>query len=520
MTERLKKIEMWQILTCMPLLIGVARAIHFSFTHYLLPDEVVYTTCIFYWFQGKGVLMFGSRRIFQLMLLGVSILFNLNTPGKFVPVLSIFMSIFGCLTLYFGSKIAEMYGLKERWIVPLLFLITPVWSVLTPLILTEVFSILLLTLVVYMFLKAEQGKIVHMLLSGVLCGVAYQFREPSAIVFAFGILFLLYHKQFKKGLVFGLSFMLFGASSFNYIWRWLRKILQSIELPIEFIQKFEPPRMDLVSEVLSNIESPVREQVYRFETLPVDIKSIASLPMFLSTSILDLSLMLIFSVGTFSTILAIYGMYKKRISLWIVTGFVVMLISAFHLARYGIYTVKFFQKMSTVVRYGTMGCFCIPFVPFAMKDWYRKKKILYFSFAIIGTSLLAIPTVGIIQSNLSEGSVNRLNILNYKAPWLILRDSLEKENSSSVLVICEPVNRVRFYLVEGIDYMMIPKEDFEETISKYEVVYLYGEKYSLYRIVLETNVKWYLDFIEDASNYETIVDNGEMYLYKVRRQEK
>ena len=190
---------MWHILCCLPILVGIARAVHFTFTHYFLPDEMVYTSSIYYWFQEGSFQLFQARKMFQLFLLGIAVLFRLDTPDVFIPFFSIFLSLFSSLSMFFGVKISRMYGLEEKWLVPLLFLISPIFMALSGLILTENLTIFLLIFTCYIYLKyVENKEVSYLVVSGVVCGLGCRFKEPSIIFFGFILASLLYRKEKLK----------------------------------------------------------------------------------------------------------------------------------------------------------------------------------------------------------------------------------------------------------------------------------------------------------------------------------
>ncbi len=224
-----------------------------------------------------------------------------------------------------------------------------------------------------------------------------------------------------------------------------------------------------------------------------------------------------------------------------------MMVSSMYLCRYDVYRTLFFTKISTVMRYGVMGVFCLPLIPAIISGWNKKQIKSYATLAIVCMSLISIPFITSVQSNLSSEYINRMDFFNYRSPWLISREMIKSGNETGVLVICEPIVRVRFYYQENVTYIaskdlhwlntelgkkqaILNNPEFvyegftdEESIkifkelilSQYQHVYLYGEKYSLYEIVLEGHVSWYWNFLQNKSEHEIVYENEEMYLYKV-----
>lgn len=540
MIEKLKEIEKWKILVCMPLLIGLARVIHFSYTHYFLPDEATYLSCVIHYFNDGKFMFYGPRQLFQFMILGISILLNLNTPERFVPFFALFSSILACLTIVLSVKITqrEVPEFKEMWFVPLLFLLSPTFCVVSGLILTEIFGVFFSVLTVFVFVHRKN--MFHVFLMGLFSGLCYHYREPLFIIPTYIMMHFLYHKQLKNILVSFLGFIPFFGGA---IVRIGVKAITKVNLPVEATRPILP------KIILEAIGGDVGD-IERLGGLAWD-KSGASLSTFITTACLDFGVMLLFSLGIFSSILIFYGLYKRRVHHITVLSFVLMVVSSMYLGRYDVYAKLFFVKISTVIRYGVMGVFCIPLIPSLICGWNKKKIKHYSLLAIVCMSLMVLPFTVFVQSNLSSEHINRLDILDYRSPWMILREIMKMRNESDVMVICEPMTRVRFYYLENINYASVndwyrwckewgieqemlglSQEEFDnynyegfdnekfikifrELTPQYQHVYLYGEKYSLYESVLESQVEWYWNFLENSTNYEVVYENAEMYLYEV-----
>jgi len=538
--EKLKGIEKWKVLVCAPLLIGLARAIHFRYTGYFLPDEATYLVCVIQYFIDGRFLFYGPRQLFQFGILGLSIVLNLNTAEKLIPFFAISSSIFSSLTLFLSVKIVQKQipEFKEEWFVPLLFLLSPAFCVVSGLILTEIFGIFFSVLTIYVFFHRKN--IFHIFLLGLFGGLSYHLREPLFIISVYIILHFLYHKQLKNVLAFLSSFMLFFGGA---IVRIFAKVFMKINLSVDLTRPILPRFiLKMIGGDLGDIE--------RLGGLGWDLTP-APLPMFIKTTFLDIGVMLLFSLGIFSALLIFYGLYKKKIHHITLFSFVLIAVSSMYLARYKVYTTLFFTKISTVIRYGAMGVFCIPLIPSLVSGWDRKKIKHYSLLAIVCMLLMALPFIVFVQSNLSDEHISRMDIFNYRAPWLILREIMETKNESDVLIVCEPMTRVRFYQQGNISFTQVADWNrwciewgieqemsklSEEEIGKYEYkrfthekfielfmnltsqyqhVYLYQEKYSLYESVLESQVGWYWAFLENHTNHEVIYENAEMFLYEV-----
>lgn len=534
------KIEKWKILVFVPLLIGVARVVHFGYTGYFLPDEATYLASVMYYFNDGNLLFYGPRQLFQFLILGFSVIFNLNSTEKIIPFFAMFSSVIASLTLFLSVKIVqkEFPEFEEEWVVPLLFILSPAFCVVSGLILTEIFGMFFSILTIFVFV--HRRSIFHTFLLGFFGGISYHFREPLFIVTVYIILHFLYHKQFKDILAFVVAFVPFFGGA---IVRIFTRTFMNIELPISLTRPVLPRWiLKMIGGGLGDIE--------RLGGLAWDLTP-APLPVFVRTSLLNIGVMLLFSLGVFSTILIFYGLYKKKSHHITLMSFILITVSSMYLSRYTIYATLFFTKISTVIRYGVMGVFCIPLIPSIISEWKEKKIRHYFLLAIVCMLLVALPFTVFVQSNLSSEYINRMDIFNYRAPWLILREIMEAKNESNVMIISEPMTRVRFYYLKNINYASVndwhrwskeygieqekiglSEEEIEEyeyerfsheryteifmnLISQYQHVYLYQEKYSLYESVLESQVGWYWAFLEDSTNYYVVYENAEMLLYEV-----
>lgn len=533
MFQKLKSIEKWKYLACLPLLIGLIRVIHFILTGYFLPDEATYLSCVIHYFNDGNLFFYGPRQLFQFLILGISILFNLSTPEKFVPFFVLLTSVLSCLSIYLSVKISEKLvpNFTEKWLVPLLFILSPIYCVIGVLILTECISIFFALLTIYIFIHPKNWS--RSILMGVFCGLCYHYREPLFIIPAYIILWFIYHKEIKNTIVFLLGFIPFFGGA---IVRLSFKILFNIILPVDLVE----PKLPLF--ILNLIGGDIGD-IERLGGLAWNLTH-SPPPIFIRTSILDFGVMLIFGLGIFSTILISYGIYKRKTNHLIVLGLMLMFISSMYLNRYLVYTTLFYTKISTVIRYGVMGVFCIPFIPILISDWDKVKIKRYATFSIIGIVLMAIPFTTFVQSNLSDQPINRLDIFNYRSPWLITKNILKQTNETNIMVICEPMTRIRFYYLEEINYSSVKKwhrlcvnyakenkiyikdigisnekfiEIFKELLEQYSHVYLYVEKYSLYDSVLESQVPWYWEFISNPINHEVLYENAEMFLLKVNK---
>ncbi len=230
MINYLKKIELWKILACLPLLVGLARAVHFALTGYMVPDEAYYYSSIFVWFKSGKLLFPYGRYFFQFMLFGLAILFNLNTVGKFYTVAPIFLSAISCLTIYVGVKIVEKKDpdFKQKWIVPLLFVLSPTYLILTPLILTEVTAILIMMCILYVYLHAEEsGKLIHVALTGLLVVLVCYWREFLFVIPLGVSLRYIFKKKYRYFLVFILFTFLLGSQTYGRSLIVFSKVLSS-----------------------------------------------------------------------------------------------------------------------------------------------------------------------------------------------------------------------------------------------------------------------------------------------------
>lgn len=449
------------------------------------------------------------------------------------------------LTLYVSVKILELESPKftEKWLVPLLFLLSPMFVVISGLILTEVLGILLAVSAIYVFIS-KRGKFNNwnIIQLGLIGGGAYHLREPLVVISIYILLHLLYNKKLLKCSIFILAFIPFLDV---VLLRLVIGSTTSFVFPSEITNWAILPTI-IIKIIGGRIGDVERMGSYAWNKAPALFHN------FIKTSLLNFGVMLIFSLGVFTSILIIYGLSKKKIHHISLLSLTLMMVSSMYLSRFDVYRLLFYTKISTVMRYGVMSIFSIPLIPQLIGTWNKKQIKYYALISIVSMSLVAIPFTKTVQSNLSSEYISRLDILNYQSPWLIARELLELEtlnieNKTNVLVISEPLVRVRFYNIKGIKYIpsrhlfwlcielgkeqaVLNNPDFiydgftedestrifkELILSQYEAVYLYGEKYSLYETVLEKHAKWYWEFLQNESEYTVLYENEEMYLYKV-----
>lgn len=558
MINYLKRIELWKVLACLPLLVGLARVIHFIYTGYMVPDEAYYYSSIFVWFKSGKLLFPYGRYFFQFILFGLARILNLNTVEKFYTIAPIFLSVISCFNIYIGVKIVEKKDpdFKETWVVPLLFVLSPTYLVLTPLILTEITAIFIMMITLYVFLHAEEsGKLIHVALTGLLVGLVCDWREFLFVV-PLGIsLRYMLKKKYRHFLVFILLTFLFGSQTYGRGLIVFSKALASsssnlsdintnitsnenLNIAINKTTKAIAKGIEKLSDGVNGLGKTIREfdiiekavdplrdinanytvLEWNFGVLPPDIIGRTTLTQFIYSVVTNFFFVLIFSLGTFTSIPLIHALIKKKkYDFWIIMGLLVVLVSIVYVSTHGTYSNFIFGKISTIVRYGVMGIFVIPFVALYTKNWSKKQLKTFFAIAIISTSIMIVPFTKISQSNLG-GDINRVFQPGYRAPWRILNDYLKEQNSSdNIIVICDPIIIVKLYSLENVQYVHIPatEEDMAELMPRGDVIYVYGEKYVFYDVMHETQVNWYYIFLRNSTNYNVIFEDSQMYLYEV-----
>lgn len=499
----------WPILCGVPLIVGVLRVVHFHVTGYVLPDESTYLYSTVNYFQTGRVVYAPSRLSMQFLMLGLSVLFNLSSVERLFTFFPLFFAGLSCLIMYLCVKIVEHHypEFADQWVVPVLLLLSPAFVVMSPLILTELLGIFFTVVTIYMFVIGDT----HPILLGVMCGGAYIFREPYLLLPIIVSLYFVKHRMWTHLGGFITTFSLFFYMPGVYgITPWLRShgVYYNPSLFIRglfwIVERFTGfPMLP---------ESALRQRI------PYGFLSPPTLQQFAVTSTLNFVVMSVFSIGVFAMILSVWSIVQRSDGYrWILLGIGLMVFSCLYMSRSVVYSILFMSKIGTAIRFGVVAIFMVPFTLHSIIDRWDSRIIRRFIVcAVLGSTVVAMPFVSMVQSNLSVNGVNRLSF-DYTAPWLYAKRHVSSINPESVAVIVEPWNRIRLFQVNGVHYEQLSsnRSQIDRLRETYGVVLLYGELHPYYWTMIRERHTWYDTFLRDPSNYAVIHDNNEFYLYQV-----
>ena len=178
--------------------------------------------------------------------------------------------------------------------------------------------------------------------------------------------------------------------------------------------------------------------------------------------------------------------------------------------------------------YGTMFRFSYTTIPAVIclsyaYNYIQRKHLKYLLVVPVIMVLCALLVSPIIQSNQSVGAVNRINF-GYKAPYYRVYTQLALTKTPA-LVYVDPAMRISLFM-DGVQHvtlkqMIINKTRFDALFNEYRgEVYLYQEKWPLYRYVIEEHYFVIRDILAGTTEYEavTVWETPEAYLYKVTQK--
>jgi 4-amino-4-deoxy-L-arabinose transferase-like glycosyltransferase len=197
----------------------LVRLMYFSFHHPLWWDAHIYIGMAKYMFSGGNIGIWESfRPLLHPIILGFFWILKLNIIiiGKLLDL------IFSLLSVYFTYLIGKkIFNEKTGLIAAAIFSLTPLFLMLTGMILTEPLAILLSLLGVYLFL--DRDKKMKIFLAGLLIALSFMSKFPQGIIFAaLSLVIILDQKTFwikiKQLLLFGLGFSIpvLAFLIFNY----------------------------------------------------------------------------------------------------------------------------------------------------------------------------------------------------------------------------------------------------------------------------------------------------------------
>ena len=469
--QRLK--ENWHLVMCLFILLSVTmgRVVYSLRSGFILPDEALsYTITPTFLERDKLLFVYDRHLLFQLMILGLSMLFQVDNVWKFMTVFPFVSFLFSFGTVFLIWRITRNKYLTIASVLTISILTG------TATILSEVPSLFFVTLGIYFIVRKQ------MFYGMLSLSIAIWFREPYTI-FLIGN-FVLNREKWKE--------LLLGAlpAGTPIFFRIGRELFPNIPTLITLPTTSEPLTV-----------SPIEVSIGRSRI----IERILFVPY---NSIVGL----IFSLTPLLALLVIYTLFKQRNQRTILWWNGLFAIGSLLLLNFIILRDLFYVVSST--RYSALIRFASISFPAVIMLKLNRKMFLVFLLL-----LLAIAPIGLyaIQSNLSIETVNRFS-LDYEAPWLKLARHIQNENGS-VLVYGEPIVRAKLFLPKDVTISFPPRDEseFNATIKDVELVYFYGEKHGNHERTLQDNFSWYFDLIKNRRNVSEVWNNLESYLLQWNR---
>lgn len=492
------------------IILTALRCFYTYITGYFVPDEGVYYILTANYFR-TGVFQFGysTRLPMQIFVFVVSWIFGLTSIRRYFLVFPWFFMIASILTLYFFKKILNVAKLEEKYTV-LMIACCPIFFLISILCLTESFALMWATIGIYYFLKEEYG---HSCLGFFACVLI---REQY-LVFLFGNFVYLLYKKHRKAIHFLVSGIIgFVLSSLNTIYQFIGDIqgLKYVERGYVLIR---PPPVyigyaegDVLLETISWIKNSLKN---------------VFVGLFGALGIVALFVIIGFAISFW------HLREKKNFSLCYQScmGIFISLFSIIWKSRWECYLTG---KESAIIRFSFSALQGILLCGFLYTYFPRTKKILL----IVGlSSLVVLGTIFplIMQSGLSSNLLNRLDFA-YRSPY-VKAEKVLSGISSTILIVGEPLDGLMVWIDQpNVDLRVPPAVStvysdheereiaiFEEMISQYDRVFLYGGKRPAHYLNLG-RVPWYVEIVEGKSEkyfIETIWEDKESYFYEVIKNE-
>lgn len=493
---------------------------------YLSPDETLYYSAgLISLKAGEVVFRYHSRQIFQLFIIGLTYLLNLDNVYKYIVTMSILFSAITLGNLFLLDRISKNLDIGEeqrRWTIAF-FGICVTFVLYSSLVLSEVFSLFFFLLGLFLLLKATHGESVfYSLLSGIFLMIAAAERQPYVLFYiANGLTLLIY--TFRRKLKWH-HIVMYGLSGFVGFF-----LVSSPFLLIPNIVSGEEIAEFTKTE---NVTRSTTTLTYAREPAKLmDLVPIRWVSRTITNTIASLVLgwnpvcMVVGMIGMFVWMRDIFRGRCDDLLIFVnvVAGFGSLLGTWIVISRMPFFTVfSEFPKIgaslgvgirfahSTVISYLSVG---------KASKAVGLKKVFCLTFAVL--FILSPSYLYFVQSNLSTEKINRVS-LDYVSPWMMLRRYTM--NSGKTLVIGDPVLRTAIFTVDNPNVSIsqpLDEDDFGEEYrnENWDTILIYGEYHQLHGVLLKKNCPWHIDLIENRTmyRYSVVWRNEESYCYEVER---
>jgi len=493
------KLKIEYLFYSLPFVIAFSRIIHLLYTGYIIPDESNYASMSIIFHETGQVLIDQGREIYQYILLYFSIVFGLDDIYKMIFFMSFLTSLFASSTLYLCNKILKkLYpDFKDRWFILLSFFLSPMYVVLIGIGITEIFSIFLIMASIYVYYCEKNP-----LCFGLLLGLGYSIREPLALIVLFFSMEFIYNREWLS-----LTKYFVGLIPFLYFpYNILAKFSLRSSLALSLI-RYSIFKTNVVTSNMTQSQGNFRY------TSPAIFKQFPSLSNFFINNAFCIMITIVFSIGLISCFLMIHSFKNRGWNKWQIISIGLMLITSIYISRFDAYSYDRLSRVGTIARLSILSIFGIMFSPTVLKLKSSKdiQKIALVS--ILVTLALFVPFTFLAQRNLSKYGVNRLS-LDYKAPWLITKNILTSYQDGNSLVLCEPMSKIRFFKVEGINYIPLPHNETDafNLIKNYDCVFIYLEIHRYFGLI--DDYAWLYQYLENA-DYSFEFENDEFVLIRM-----
>lgn len=522
----------WYILFPAVVILAVAvfRICYTLNSGYLSPDETLYySSGLISLRQGKTVLRYHTRILFQYFIIGLTYFLNLDNVYKYIVTMSILFSMMTMTNLSLLDRISKYLDIGEeqrRWAIASLGLCVT-FVVYSSLVLTEVFSLFFFLIGLFLLLRVIHGESVsvfYSLLSSIFLMIATTERKPYVLFYiANGFILLIY--TFRRKLKWH-HIVMYGSSGFVVFLLMFGPSL--LPLPISPLVSGEEivqfTKTENVTKKTTSLTYP-REPEKMMDLAPIRWGSRT-----IANTIVSLVLgwnpvcMVVGMIGMFVWMRDIFRGRCDDLLIFanVVAGFGSLLGTWIMISRYPLFTIfSEFPKIgaslgvgirfahSTVISYLSIG---------KANRVIGLKKAFCLTFAVL--LVLSPSYFYFVQSNLSTEKINRVS-LDYVSPWELLRRYTM--NSGKTLVIGEPILRIAIFTVDNPSVSIsqpLNEVQFDEEYRKdWDTILIYGENHQLHEMLLERNCPWHIDLIENRTiyRYSVVWRNEESYCYEVER---
>lgn len=467
------------------LLLYIARCYYTILTGFVLADEAMYYYKIFQFLRDGGdfYTSYSSRYLYQFLMLGLSIIFRANNIVKYVFISTMIsvLSTFGIICILW--KILKDSGLEQKYTLLTIFFLPP-FLMVVPFGLTETVSMFAAVCGIYFIRRSEKMK--YGILSAIFIISAMFLRETYTywIFFLGNLIYMIAKISNRKSVV---AYLLTGTV-YYISFDWICKSF-FLKLDSRFILSTNEGYVSLLEMIRLFIKNFFIGYIISYSILGIVI--IYAIVYYWKNYLgKNSSYDLIFWEGILGVVIA--------------SGCI------FWQSRSDFYDII---RVDTVRQFN-ISIFLVLIV-----------SILYIDKPKLGRKVFSVMVVFCTVSGLVlftlPSSVNISNFsLSYRTPWLKVSNYLEGD-TSRILVVGEPVMRLDLYLYmynRGVNTtLLISESEFSNIICYYDRVFIYGEYHYNYVSTILYNYPWYLDLIENRTQYKVriIWNDFESYFSEV-----